>query len=120
MDLKAAAFLMTGLVEDFTVAVDVEGQSTPVSTLMNLQNGQTASSLRLPGEEHREDVRDRQAALSGRAHDADQRHSRLRAGVAHSGIQEARYAATRAGPLSDSERVAFLHEGLGSDGKRLD
>lgn len=37
--LKAAAFLMTGLVEDFTVAVDVDGRSTPVSTLMNLQNG---------------------------------------------------------------------------------
>lgn len=37
--LKAAAFLLTGLVEDFTVAVDVEGQATPVSTLMNLQNG---------------------------------------------------------------------------------
>jgi hypothetical protein len=37
--LKAAAFLLTGLVEDFTVAVDVEGKSTPVSTLMNLQNG---------------------------------------------------------------------------------
>ena len=28
---------MTGLVEDFTVAVDVEGQSEPVSTLMYLQ-----------------------------------------------------------------------------------
>ena len=37
--LKAAAFLLTGLVEDFTVAIDVEGQSTSVSTLMNLQNG---------------------------------------------------------------------------------
>ena len=37
--LKAAAFLMTGMVEDFTVAVDVEGRSEPVSTLMNLQNG---------------------------------------------------------------------------------
>ena len=36
--LRAAAFLMTGMVEDFTVAVDVEGQPTPVSTLMNLQN----------------------------------------------------------------------------------
>lgn len=36
--LKAAAFLMTGMVEDFTVAVDVEGRSAPVSTLMNLQN----------------------------------------------------------------------------------
>ena len=36
--LKAAAFLMTGMVEDFTVAVDVDGRSTPVSTLMNLQN----------------------------------------------------------------------------------
>jgi hypothetical protein len=36
--LKAAAFLMTGMVEDFTVAVDVEGRATPVSTLMNLQN----------------------------------------------------------------------------------
>ena len=37
--LKAAAFLLTGPVEDFTVAVDVEGQAKPVSTLMNLQNG---------------------------------------------------------------------------------
>ncbi|HZT34115.1 MAG TPA: hypothetical protein VFA33_29755 [Bryobacteraceae bacterium] len=37
--LKGAAFLLTGLVEDFTVAVDVEGSSTPVSTLMNLQPG---------------------------------------------------------------------------------
>jgi hypothetical protein len=36
--LQAAAFLMTGLVEDFTVALDVEGRSEPVSTLMNLQN----------------------------------------------------------------------------------
>jgi len=30
---------MTGMVEDFTVAVDVDGQSQPVSTLMNLQPG---------------------------------------------------------------------------------
>lgn len=37
--LKAAAFLMTGLVEDFTVAVDIEGQTQPVSTLMKLQPG---------------------------------------------------------------------------------
>jgi hypothetical protein len=36
--LKAAAFLLTGLLEDFTVAIDVEGQSNPVSALMNLQN----------------------------------------------------------------------------------
>jgi hypothetical protein len=37
--LRAAAFLLTGLVEDFTVALDVEGQAAPVSTLMNLQPG---------------------------------------------------------------------------------
>ena len=37
--LKGAAFLMTGLVEDFTVAVDVNGQASPVVTLMNLQPG---------------------------------------------------------------------------------
>jgi hypothetical protein len=37
--LKAAAFLLTGLVEDFTVAVDVEGRPAPVSTLMKLQEG---------------------------------------------------------------------------------
>lgn len=37
--LKAAGFLMTGLVEDFTVAVDVEGSSKPFSTLMRLQHG---------------------------------------------------------------------------------
>jgi hypothetical protein len=37
--LQAAAFLLTGLVQDFTVAIDVEGQPKPVSLLMNLQNG---------------------------------------------------------------------------------
>ncbi len=37
--LKAAAFLMSGLVEDFTVALDVEGRAQPVSTLMHLQPG---------------------------------------------------------------------------------
>ncbi|MBL8177995.1 MAG: hypothetical protein JNK48_25180 [Bryobacterales bacterium] len=37
--LKAAAFLMTGLVEDFTAAVDVKGQAEPVSMLMHLQPG---------------------------------------------------------------------------------
>jgi hypothetical protein len=37
--LRAAAFLLTGMVEDFTVAVDVEGLAKPVSTLMNLQPG---------------------------------------------------------------------------------
>jgi hypothetical protein len=36
--LSAAAFLMTGMVEDFTVAIDVEGQAAPVSVLMDLQN----------------------------------------------------------------------------------
>jgi hypothetical protein len=37
--LQAAAFLMTGLVEDFTVAIDMEGKAEPFSVLMNLQNG---------------------------------------------------------------------------------
>lgn len=37
--LRAAAFLMTGLVEDFTVALDIEGQAEPLTTLMDLQNG---------------------------------------------------------------------------------
>jgi len=37
--LKAAAFLLTGLVEDFTVAVELEGRAAPVSTLMKLQEG---------------------------------------------------------------------------------
>jgi len=37
--LQAAAFLMTGLVEDFTVAIDLEGKAEPFSVLMNLQNG---------------------------------------------------------------------------------
>jgi hypothetical protein len=36
--LKAAAFLMTGMVEDFTVAIDLAGQQAPLTTLMNLQN----------------------------------------------------------------------------------
>jgi hypothetical protein len=37
--LQAAAFLLTGAVEDFTVALDVTGRPEPVSTLMWLQNG---------------------------------------------------------------------------------
>ncbi|MCB1022646.1 MAG: hypothetical protein H6509_09260 [Bryobacterales bacterium] len=37
--LEAAAFLLTGAVEDFTVAIDVPGRPEPVSTLMYLQNG---------------------------------------------------------------------------------
>jgi len=37
--LQAAAFLMTGLVEDFTAAIDIEGQSAPFEVLMDLQNG---------------------------------------------------------------------------------
>lgn len=36
--LEAAAFLMSGMVEDFTVALDVEGETAPVTTLMDLQN----------------------------------------------------------------------------------
>ena len=37
--LSAAAFLMSGMVEDFTVAIDVAGRPEPVTTLMDLQNG---------------------------------------------------------------------------------
>jgi hypothetical protein len=37
--LKGAAFLMTGLVEDFTVAIDIPGRAQPVSLLMKLQEG---------------------------------------------------------------------------------
>jgi len=37
--LQAAAFLMTGLVEDFTVAVDIEGIPKTFSTIMDLQKG---------------------------------------------------------------------------------
>lgn len=37
--MKGAAFLLTGLVEDFTVAVELEERSAPISTLMKLQPG---------------------------------------------------------------------------------
>jgi hypothetical protein len=37
--LQAAAFLMSGLVEDFTAAIDIDGQPAPFSVLMHLQNG---------------------------------------------------------------------------------
>jgi len=37
--LQAAAFLMTGMVEDFTIAIELEGKTEPFSVLMNLQNG---------------------------------------------------------------------------------
>ena len=31
--------VMTGMVEDFTAAIDLEGRTEPFSVLMNLQNG---------------------------------------------------------------------------------
>ena len=37
--LQAAAFLLTGLVEDFTVALDMEGRAAPLALLMKLQEG---------------------------------------------------------------------------------
>ena len=37
--LKAAGFLMTGAVKDFTVALDVDGSAEPLSLLMWLENG---------------------------------------------------------------------------------
>ena len=37
--LEAATFMLNGAVRDFTVAVDVEGRSEPVSTLMWLEGG---------------------------------------------------------------------------------
>jgi len=37
--LRGAAFLMTGMVSDFTVAVKLDGRAELVSTLMNLQDG---------------------------------------------------------------------------------
>jgi hypothetical protein len=37
--LKAAAFLLTGVVEDFTVALDIEGNRSPVSVLMKPEPG---------------------------------------------------------------------------------
>jgi|LakMenE01Jun11ns_1017448.scaffolds.fasta_scaffold9934313_1 hypothetical protein len=37
--LKAAAFLLTGLLQDFTYAIDIEGEQKPFSTLMKLQAG---------------------------------------------------------------------------------
>ena len=36
---QGAAFLMTGLVADFTLAIDIEGQPQPLTLLMHLQNG---------------------------------------------------------------------------------
>jgi hypothetical protein len=37
--LKAAAFLLTGAVADFTVALDIEGRAEPLSLLMWLEEG---------------------------------------------------------------------------------
>jgi hypothetical protein len=46
---------MTGMVEDFTVAVDVDGQASPFSVLIDLQKaGRT--TIWMPGEEHRDHV----------------------------------------------------------------
>lgn len=37
--LLGAAFLLTGAVEDFTVAIDIAGRNEPIATLMKLQDG---------------------------------------------------------------------------------
>jgi hypothetical protein len=41
--LEAAAFLLTGVVEDFTVALDIEGNSSPLSLLMQPDPGKPFS-----------------------------------------------------------------------------
>ena len=99
--LRAAAFLMTGLVEDFTVAVEVEGQAKPVSMLMYLQErrphhhfGCLVKNIEMMFETGKAPYPVERTMLH-------QRHPRLRAGVPHSGLQEARHARTRQGPLSN-------------------
>ena len=100
--LRAAAFLMTGLVEDFTVAVDVEGQPKPVSTLMYLQErrphhhfGCLVKNIEMMFETGKAPYPVERTMLTSGILDFAL-ESRIQ------GLQEARYARTRQGALSDA------------------
>ena len=112
--LKAAAFLMTGMVEDFTVAVDVEGQSQPVSTLMNLQNGRPHHHFGCLVKNIEIMFETGKAALPGRAHAMTSGILDFALESRIPGLQETRHAATRPGSVSDAERLAFLHQRMGT------
>jgi hypothetical protein len=60
--LEAAAFMMTGAVSDFTVALDIEGAPAPFAADVARER-QVVRTFRVPGTEHRRDVRDGYATL---------------------------------------------------------
>ena len=81
---QAAGFMLTGGVkDDFAVAVEVEGRAEPVFDTLLAHAAPLPPALRLPHQEHREDVRDGQSSLPGRAHAACQWRPRLHAGFRH-------------------------------------
>jgi len=115
-------FLMTGLVEDFTVAVDVEGRPKPVSTLMYLQERRPHHHFGCLVKEHRGYVRDRQGALPGRTDYAHQRYSRLSRSSprirGYKKLDTPELAKVRYQTGVDASH--FCDQGWGPDGKRMD
>jgi hypothetical protein len=118
--LQGAAFLLTGLVEDFTVAVDVEGRSTPVSTLMNLQPGRPhhhfgclVKNIEILFETGRAPYPVERTMLTSGILDfaLDSRFQRYRK-LGTPGLAEVRYQTPNASH--------FCTKGWGPDGKRLD
>ena len=80
--LKCTMLLMNGLVEDFNFAAHMNGRQEPWSTQMYLpmprRPHHAGEFLQPAGEPHGEDVPDRQADVSDRAHAADHRLDRRR------------------------------------------
>ncbi len=112
--LKAAAFLMTGMVEDFTVAVDVEGQSQPVSTLMNLQNsrphhhfGCLVKNIEIMFETGRPPYPVERTLMTSGILDFSL-ESRFQ------GYKKLDTPQLAPGSVSDSERLSFLHQRMGT------
>jgi hypothetical protein len=118
--LKGAAFLMTGLVADFTVAVDIEGQSEPLSFLTYLQEGRPHHHFGCLVKKIEEMFE------TGRAPYPVER-TMLTSGILDFGL-ESRIQGYKKLPTPELEKVRyqtsakshFCTKGWGPDGKRLD
>lgn len=118
--LKGAAFLMSGLVEDFTVAVDLDGQAEPLSFLMYLQERRPHHHFGCLVKKIEEMFE------TGRAPYPVER-TMLTSGILDFGL-ESRIQGHKRLPTPDLEKVRyqtppkshFCTKGWGPDGKRLD
>ena len=72
---RGTVLLLNGHVQDFTFAARIKGEGRPASCLVPVAAAAGRPLFRRPGVQHRKDAGDRQAALPGRAHAADDRRA---------------------------------------------